>query len=79
MVPGYFYRQKPDGTFSNATGCGNEIASERHMVRKYIVDTLKYWVEEYHIDGFRFDLMGVLDLETMKTIRKEMSKLDKVV
>ena len=77
MVPGYFYRQKPDGTFANATGCGNEIASERFMARKYIVDALKFWVEEYHIDGFRFDLMGVLDLETMKTIREEMSKLDR--
>ncbi|MCE4563853.1 type I pullulanase [Maribellus sp. CM-23] len=77
MVPGYFYRQKPDGTFANATGCGNEIASERFMARKYIVDALKFWAEEYHIDGFRFDLMGVLDLETMKTIREEMSKLDR--
>ncbi|HSM47222.1 MAG TPA: type I pullulanase [Draconibacterium sp.] len=73
-VPGYFYRQKPDGSFSNASGCGNEIASERWMVRKYIVDSLKYWVQEFHIDGFRFDLMGIYDLETMKIIRTELDK-----
>lgn len=73
-VPGYFYRQKKDGTFSNASGCGNEIASERAMVRKYIMDSLKYWVNEFHIDGFRFDLMGILDLETMKSIRTELDK-----
>ncbi|WP_167617361.1 type I pullulanase [Maribellus sediminis] len=76
MVPGYFYRQKPDGTFSNASGCGNELASERSMVRRYIINSLKYWVEEFHIDGFRFDLMGVLDVNTMKKIRKEMDKID---
>jgi len=75
-VPGYFYRQKPDGSFSNASGCGNEIASERSMVRKYIVDSLKYWAKEYHIDGFRFDLMGIYDLETMKVIREELDKLN---
>ena len=73
-VPGYFYRQKTDGTFSNASGCGNEIASERAMVRKYIVDSLKYWADEFHVDGFRFDLMGILDLETIKTIRAELDK-----
>ncbi|MCD6354890.1 MAG: type I pullulanase [Prolixibacteraceae bacterium] len=71
-VPGYFYRQTPEGNFANASGCGNEIASERAMVRKYIVETLKYWATEFHLDGFRFDLMGVLDLETMKTIRAEL-------
>jgi len=75
-VPGYFYRQKADGSFSNASGCGNEIASERAMVRKYIVDSLKYWVQEYHIDGFRFDLMGIYDLETMKVIRAELDKIN---
>ena len=72
-VPGYFYRQTANGNFSNASGCGNEIASERSMVRKYIVDSLKYWADEFHVDGFRFDLMGILDLETMKTIRKELN------
>jgi len=74
-VPGYFYRQKPDGTFANASGCGNEMATERHMVRKYIIDSMKYWAEEYHIDGFRFDLMGIYDLETMKSIRLELPGL----
>ncbi len=76
LVPGYFYRQNSDGSFSNASGCGNEIASERFMVRKYILDTLKYWIEEYHIDGFRFDLMGILDLKTMQIIREEIDKID---
>ncbi len=75
-VPGYFYRQKNDGTFSNASGCGNEIASERYMVRKYIIDTLKFWVEEYHVDGFRFDLMGILDLKTVQKIREKLDKID---
>ncbi len=73
-VPGYFYRQNEDGTFSNASGCGNEFATERAMVRKYIIDSLKYWATEFHIDGFRFDLMGVYDLETMKSIRAELDK-----
>jgi len=75
-VPGYFYRQKSDGSFSNASGCGNEIASERLMVRKYIVDSLKYWINEFHIDGFRFDLMGIYDIETMKVIRVELDKIN---
>jgi pullulanase len=75
-VPGYFYRQKPDGTFANASGCGNETATERAMVRKYITDSLKYWVKEYHIDGFRFDLMGIYDIETMKSIRTELDKTE---
>lgn len=74
-VPGYFYRQKPDGSFANATGCGNELATGRTMVRKYIIDSLKYWADEFHIDGFRFDLMGVYDLDTMNAIRKELPGL----
>jgi len=74
-VPGYYYRQKPDGTFSNASGCGNEIASERAMVRKYILDSLQYWVTEYHIDGIRFDLMGIFDIETMNQIRAKMDAI----
>ncbi len=74
-VPGYFYRQKPDGTFSNASGCGNELATERHMVRKYIIDSLKYWVQEYHVDGFRFDLMGIYDIKTMNLIKSELQKI----
>lgn len=75
-VPGYFYRQKQSGAFSNASGCGNEIASERAMVRKYIVDSLKYWANEFHADGFRFDLMGILDIETMNQIREELDAID---
>ncbi len=74
-VPGYYYRQKPDGTFSNASGCGNEIATERAMVRKYIIDSLYYWATEFHIDGIRFDLMGIYDLETMNQIRAKMDTI----
>ncbi|MBW8334058.1 MAG: type I pullulanase [Prolixibacteraceae bacterium] len=74
-VPGYYYRQKPDGSFSNASGCGNEIASERAMVRKYVLDSLYYWVTEFHIDGIRFDLMGIYDLDTMNQIRVKMNAI----
>ena len=74
ILPKYYYRENEDGSFSNGSGCGNEIASERAMVRKFILDSLKYWVEEYKIDGFRFDLMGLHDIETMKVIRKELSE-----
>jgi pullulanase len=74
-VPGYFYRQTPNGDFSNASGCGNELASEREMVRKYIVDSVRFWLEEYHIDGIRFDLMGTLDIETMGHIRKACNQI----
>lgn len=75
LVPGYYYRQTPEGKFSNATACGNETASERPMVRKFMLESLKYWVKEYHIDGFRFDLMGVHDIETMNLIAKELRKI----
>ena len=74
-VPGYYYRQRHNGTFSNASGCGNEIATERPMVRKYILDSLSYWASEFHIDGFRFDLMGIYDLETMNLIRVRMDTI----
>ncbi len=74
-VPGYYYRQNRNGSFANASGCGNEIATERSMVRKFIIDSLKYWAEEYHIDGFRFDLMGIHDIDTMNQIRQELDKL----
>jgi pullulanase len=67
-VPDYYYRKTEDG-YSDGSGCGNEIASEKTMVRKYIVDSVSYWAREYHMDGFRFDLMGVLDKETMRQIR----------
>lgn len=75
-VPGYYYRSNPNGTFSNGSGCGNETASERTMVNKFIVDSVTYWAEEYHIDGFRFDLMGVHDQNTMLTIREALDKID---
>lgn len=70
IVPGYYYRMKEDGSFSDGSRCGNELATEREMVRKLIMDSLKYWMEEYHIDGFRFDLMGLIDVETMKEIEE---------
>lgn len=74
-VPGYYYRQKANGSFSNASGCGNEMATERSMVRKYIIDSLVYWATEFHIDGFRFDLMGIYDLETMNQIRAQLDAI----
>jgi len=74
-VPGYYYRQKSNGTFSNASGCGNEIATERGMVHKFIIDSLYYWATEFHLDGFRFDLMGIYDLETMNQIRAKMDSI----
>ena len=75
LVPGYYYRQTADGKFSNATACGNETASERAMMRKFILESVKYWVREFHIDGFRFDLMGVHDIATMNLISKELHKI----
>ncbi|WP_297422995.1 type I pullulanase [Clostridium sp.] len=75
-VPGYYYRQDSNGNFTNGSGCGNELASERYMVRKLIVDSVVYWAKEYHIDGFRFDLMGLHDIETLKQIRTELDKID---
>ena len=78
-VPGYFYRQTPEGGFANASGCGNETASERAMMRKFMVESVKYWVNEYHIDGFRFDLMGIHDLATMRAIREELDKIDPTI
>jgi len=68
IVPGYFSRISDTGVYSNGSGCGNDTASERAMVRKYIVESVLYWVEEYHIDGFRFDLVGLLDTETINQI-----------
>lgn len=75
LVPGYYYRQAKDGKFSNATACGNETASERYMMRKFMLESVLYWVKEYHIDGFRFDLMGVHDIETMNLVSKELHKI----
>ena len=78
-VPFYYYRQNQDGSFSDGSGCGNEIASERKMVRKFIVDSVVYWAKEYHIDGFRFDLMALLDIDTLKEVRSELDKIDKSI
>lgn len=75
LVPGYYYRQTKDGKFSDATACGNETASERYMMRKFMLESVLYWVKEYHIDGFRFDLMGVHDIETMNLISRELHKI----
>ena len=75
-VPGYFYRHNSDGSYSNASGCGNETASEREMVRRYIIESVKFWAKEYHIDGFRFDLMGIHDIATMNEIRKAATAVD---
>lgn len=69
IVPDYFYRHLPDGTLSNGSGCGNETASEKEMMRRFMVESVRYWVDEYHVDGFRFDLMGIHDIETMNAIR----------
>ena len=74
IVPGYFSRTDRSGNYSNGSGCGNDTASERSMVRKYIVDSVKYWAEEYHIDGFRFDLAGLLDVDTVNEIVKQVHK-----
>lgn len=79
MVPGYYYRHNDDGSFSNASACGNETASERPMMRKYMIESLKHWVNEYHIDGFRFDLMGIHDIETMNMISAELHKIDPTI
>ena len=67
--PDYYYRKNADGTYSNGSGCGNETASDREGMRRFMIESVKYWVDEYHIDGFRFDLMGVHDIETMNAIR----------
>lgn len=74
--PNYFYRFTKDGRPSNGSGCGNETASEKPMMRRFMLESVKYWAKEYHIDGFRFDLMGVHDIETMNDIRKELTALN---
>ncbi len=79
IVPGYFFRKNADGTLANGSGVGNEVASERPMVRKFIADSANYWAKEYHIDGFRFDLMGLIDLTTMNLIRKNLNAIDKTI
>lgn len=79
ITPGYYYRHNADGSFSNASGCGNETASERAMVRKYIIESVKYWATEYHVDGFRFDLMGIHDIETMNLTRAALNEIDSTI
>lgn len=79
IVPGYYYRMKEDGTYSNGSACGNEVATERAMVRKFIVDSVAYWAEEYHVDGFRFDLMGLIDIETMNQVRSRLDEIDETI
>jgi pullulanase len=75
-VPGYFYRSWEDGSLSNASGCGNETASDRAMMRKFIIESVCYWAKEYHIDGFRFDLMGIHDIETMNVVAKALRNIN---
>ena len=75
LVPGYYHRMRADGSFWNGSGCGNEFMSESPMGRKFIVDSLTYWVREYQVDGFRFDLMGLMDRETLAQIRSELSAI----
>ncbi len=78
-VPGYFYRHNADGSYSNATACGNETASEKFMMRKFMTESVAYWATEYHVDGFRFDLMGVHDIETMNQISDTLHKIDPAI
>ena len=75
-VPGYFFRMREDGSFADGSACGNETASDREMMRRFMVESVCWWVEEYHIDGFRFDLMGIHDIETMNAIRAAVSGID---
>lgn len=77
--PDYFYRKTADGKYSDGSGCGNETASERDMMRRFMVESVLYWVDEYHIDGFRFDLMGCHDIETMNAIRKAVDEVDPTI
>ncbi len=74
--PDYFYRKTDDGAYSNGSGCGNETASEQPRMRKFMIESVKYWINEYHIDGFRFDLMGCHDIETMNAIRKAVDEIN---
>lgn len=76
LVPDYYYRQWEDGKWSDASACGNETASDRYMFRKYIVESVAYWANEYHVDGFRFDLMGIHDIETMNAVTDTLAKID---
>ncbi len=76
VVPQYFYRMNEDGSYANGSGCGNETASDKEMMRQFMVESVCYWAREYHIDGFRFDLMGIHDQETMRQIRAALDEID---
>ena len=75
-APGYYYRHRPDGSYSDASGCGNETASERQQMRDFIINSVKYWAKEYHIDGFRFDLMAIHDIETMNQVIAALKEIN---
>ncbi|KGE19716.1 type I pullulanase [Paenibacillus wynnii] len=76
LVPGYYLRYKPDGRLSNGSGCGNDCATERKMMSRFIADSVIYWAKEYHIDGFRFDLMGLMDIDTINETRRRLDEID---
>jgi pullulanase len=79
IVPGYFFRRDDNGNLTSGSGCGNDVASERPMVRKFIVDSVKYWTTEYNLDGFRFDLMGLMDIDTINEITAALKKIDPTI
>ncbi|MFT6940953.1 MAG: pullulanase [Cyclobacteriaceae bacterium] len=79
LDPGYYYRKDAEGEFSNASACGNETASEAPMMRRYIIESMQYWMEEYHIDGFRIDLMGIYDLETINELYERLTSINRDV
>lgn len=76
LVPGYYLRYKQDGSLSNGSGCGNDVATERFMMSRFIVESVIYWAKEYHIDGFRFDLMGLMDVDTMRETRRRLDAIN---
>ena len=79
VVPEYFYRLNADGSYANGSGCGNETASDHEMMRRFMVESVCYWAREYHVDGFRFDLMGIHDQETMRQIRLALDQIDPTI
>ena len=79
IIPGYFFRTDENGTLTNGSGCGNDVASERPMVRKFIVDSVKYWATEYNFDGFRFDLMGLMDIKTINEVSAVLKAIDPTI
>ena len=76
LAPGYYYRRTHDGYYFNGSGCGNEFKTEAPMARKFVLDYLKYWVQEFGIDGFRFDLMGLMDYDSFRKIDYELSQIN---